>query len=228
MTDEDRKRLIASRAALELANGAVVNLGVGLPTMIADCLPPGVAVHLHSENGILGVGPSLVSGEGDRDLVNAGKQPISILPGGSFFDSAASFAMIRGGHIDVAILGALQVSETGDIANWAVPGAAQLGVGGAMDLVVGARKVIVTMLHADRRGRSRVVPTCTLPLTARQEVDTLITDLGVFQFRDGKMVLVELAPGVTIDELRERTPATFQVGPDIRPWRTAQTYSREA
>lgn len=218
---DDRKWLIARRAALELPHGSVVNLGIGLPTLVADCLPPGVSVFLHSENGILGVGPSPKEGEGDRDLINAGKEPVTIVPGASFFDSATAFAMIRGGHVNVAVLGALQVSQEGDIANWAVPGGPQLGVGGAMDLVVGARRVVVTMLHLDRHGKSRVVSECTLPLTARREADLLITDLGVFSFRDGAMELQELAPGVTLEQLRASTPAAFAVAAPLRPWRTA-------
>lgn len=208
---DNRKLRIARRAARELKDGDVVNLGVGLPVLVANVLPPDLRVFFHSENGILGLGPTVPEGEADPDLVNASKQPVTVLSGASFFDSAAAFAMIRGGHVDVAVLGALEVSETGDIANWTVPGGSQLGVGGAMDLVVGARRVVVTMLHQGRDGQSRVVRSCTLPITARRQVDVLITDLAVFTFQDGEMVLTELAPEVSLAELKALTPARFRV-----------------
>lgn len=217
----DRKLRIARRAARELKDGHVVNLGVGLPVLVADVLPPGLRVFLHSENGILGLGPTPPEGEGDPDLVNASKQPVTVLPGASFFDSAAAFAMIRGGHVDVAVLGALEVSQEGDIANWTVPGGSQLGVGGAMDLVVGARRVVVTMLHQSRDGSSKVLPACTLPITARRQADLLITDLAVFSFDNGEMTLEELAPEVSLEQLRAVTPARFRVRQPLGVYGTA-------
>src|SRR5690349_5751093 len=211
MAADDPKRRIAERAARELRAGEFVNLGIGLPTMIPDYLGDGSKVYLHSENGIIGVGPRPGDDELDPDLIDAGKRPITELPGVAFFDSASSFAMIRGGHVDVAVLGALQVSETGDIANWAIPGKDVMGVGGAMDLVVGARRVIITMTHVASNGDPKIVPTCTYPLTARGSATVVITDLAVFRLVDGRLTLTELMPGVSLDEALAKTSAAVAI-----------------
>ena len=207
----DLKARIAARAAEELHPGEVVNLGIGIPNLIPGFLGPDTSVVLHTENGLLGVGPRPGDGELDPDLIDAAKQPITALPGAAYFDSATSFAMIRGGHVDVAVLGALEVSGEGDIANWAVPGKDVLGVGGAMDLVVGARRVIVTMTSTSSRGEPKVVEQCTYPLTAAGAVDVVVTELSVFRRIDGALHLTELLDGATVEDVAAVTTAPFVV-----------------
>ncbi|HTT72281.1 MAG TPA: 3-oxoacid CoA-transferase subunit B [Anaeromyxobacteraceae bacterium] len=204
------KELIAERAARLLAPGWVVNLGVGIPTLLARFIEPG-RVHLHTENGLLGAGPPPPPERADPNLVDAGKRPLSERPGAAFFDSAASFAMIRGGHLDAAVLGALEVDERGRIANWAVPGEPVLGVGGAMDLLCGVRTAIVVMTHTTREGAPKIVPACRLPLTALRPADYVVTELATFVTDAEGLALVELAPGVPLEEVRARTSARFRV-----------------
>jgi 3-oxoacid CoA-transferase B subunit len=206
----DVKTSIATRAAQELRPGEIVNLGIGIPNLIPGLLGDGTVV-LHTENGLLGVGPRPGEQEVDPDLIDAAKQPVTALTGAAYFDSAQSFAMIRGGHIDVAVLGALQVSVSGDIANWAVPGKDVLGVGGAMDLVVGARRVIVTMTATSSAGEPKVVAECTYPLTARGAADVVVTELSVFRLREGALVLTELLGDATVEQVRAATGAPFDV-----------------
>jgi len=210
----DAKNLIACRVAQELKDGDVVNLGIGLPTLIPNYLPEGVHITLQSENGFLGMGP--LTGDPLPNLVNAGGKPCGMVPGTAFFDSAMSFAIIRGGHVDVTVLGGLQVDQEGNLANWMVPGKMVPGMGGAMDLVTGAKNVIVAMEHATKDGGAKILRRCNLPLTAAKKVCSIVTELAVFRFIDGGLVLTETAPGISLEEIRARTEAEFVVSPQCR------------
>lgn len=212
--EKELRMRIVRRAAQELQPGMMVNLGVGIPTLIADALGYQSDIYLHSENGVLGFGPVPPGGNGDPDLVSAGKRPVSELMGACYFDSSLSFAMVRGGHLDVSVLGALQVDEEGTIANWMVPGGTQLGVGGAMDMVTGAKQVIVTTFLQDR-GRAKLLQRCTLPISGYHKVSTVITEQAVFRFRNRKLYLSELWPGVTVEDIRRQVEARFEVDADL-------------
>ncbi|WP_299089673.1 3-oxoacid CoA-transferase subunit B [uncultured Metabacillus sp.] len=211
----DRRMTIVKRAVQEIKDGMNVNLGIGMPTLVANEIPANFSVLLQSENGLLGIGPYPFAGTEDPDLINAGKETITTVPGAAYFDSAESFAMIRGGHIDLAILGGMEVSETGDLANWMIPGKMVKGMGGAMDLVNGAKRVVVIMEHVNKHGESKIKKKCSLPLTGQQVVHRLITDLGVFDFTPEGMVLTETLNGATVEEIKEKTEAAFTVAPEL-------------
>ncbi|MGE5483553.1 MAG: 3-oxoacid CoA-transferase subunit B [Ignavibacteriales bacterium] len=220
MNEEEARIRIARRVAREFQHGDIVNLGVGIPTMTADHIPGGVEVFIHTENGMLGVGPAAPEGKADRDLINAGRQPVTEMPGCCYFDSATSFGMIRGGHVDVTVLGAFEVDQGGNISNWIIPNGKQLGVGGAMDLVCGARKVIIAMLHTTKDGKPKILRECTLPLTAVGEADMVVTELGVFKFEgslpERNLTLCEVAPGVSPVLIQRLTEAEFRISPDLK------------
>ena len=213
------KDTIAKRVALEMNDGDLVNLGIGLPTLVANFIPKDISITLQSENGFVGLGPAPAEGEEDKDLVNAGSQPVTILPGGAFFDSLTSFAIIRGGHLDATVLGALQVDEKGNLANWMIPGKMVPGMGGAMDLVTGAKRVIVAMVHT-AKGTPKILKECNLPLTAAGKVDLIITEMGVMKVTTKGLLLTELNPEFTVDDIKKATDAELIISYDLKEMRT--------
>lgn len=216
MDKKQKKEFIAKRVAKELKDGDVVNLGIGLPTLIANFIPDDINVFFQSENGFIGLGPAPEEGKEDKDVVNAGGQPVTIIPGGAFFDSATSFGIIRGGHVDLTVLGALQVDEEGNLANWMIPGKLVPGMGGAMDLVVGAKKVIIAMEHTVK-GKPKILKKCTLPLTAAKQVDMIVTEMGVMEVTDEGIVLKEINPEFTVEQVQEATEAKLIIADDLKP-----------